>query len=286
MRVRKAVITAAGLGTRFLPATKAQPKEMLPLLDKPLIQYAVEEAAISGIEQVIIVISRGKESIKHHFESLPELEAVLEKKGKAKLLGEVRRLSTLADISYVVQEKPLGLGHAVLMAKDLVGAEPFALMLPDDIISGDVPALKQMLEVFNQYQASILAVERIELKDAPRYGIIQSKEVTEKVHQVLSLVEKPQPAEAPSNLAIVGRYILTPGIFEAIAAAPAGKGGEIQLTDGLQLLLKREKIYAYQVKGTRYDTGTPSGWLKASIAHGLQHPEIGPELREYLKKLR
>lgn len=285
MKIRKAVIPAGGLGTRFLPVTKAQPKEMLPLLDKPLIQYAVEEAARSGMEQVIIVTSRGKQSIRHHFQRSPELEAALEESGKTSLLHEIRKIRALPEISYVNQEEQMGLGHAILMAKELVGNEPFAAILSDDIISSEVPVLKQILEAFEQCESSIIAVEHIDRADVPKYGIIEPKKSANRLYQVLRLVEKPQPAEAPSDLGIVGRYILTPAIFAIIAATSPGKGGEIQLTDALQALLNKEKVYAYEFQGTRYDTGTPLGWLKASIAFGLKHPEIGPELKEYLRQL-
>jgi len=285
MKIRKAVITAAGRGIRFLPLTKAQPKEMLPLVNKPLIQHAVEEAIHSGIEQLIVVTARGKQAIEHHFQRSPELESALEEQGKTGLLHEVRELARLTDICYVKQEKRLGLGHAVLTARELVGDEPFAVILPDDIIDSKVPALKQMIKVYEQYQTNVIAVERIHLKDSIKYGVIEPKKIANHLYQVLNLVEKAEPAKAPSDLGIVGRYILMPEIFDAIEATPPGKGEEIQLTDALQLLLKKQKIYACEFEGVRYDTGAPLGWLKASIAFALKHPEIGAELKEYLRQI-
>ncbi len=285
MKVRKAVITAAGWGTRFLPITRSQPKEMLPLVDRPLIQYAVEEAINSGIEQVIMVTALGKHAIEDYFDRSFELEYYLKQKGEAELLRQMQELSSMVDIVYVRQKEQLGLGHAIQMAKNIVGAEPFAVMLPDDIIDGDVPALKRMMAVYEEYGASVIAVERVSQENTVKYGIIKPKQVAEGVYRVSGLVEKPEPAQAPSNLGIVGRYILTPQIFDALAVTPPGKGQEIQLTDALHRLLKQQAVYAYEIGGVRYDAGTPLGWLKVNVAFALKRGDIGPELREYLQKL-
>ena len=286
MKIRKAVVTAAGWGTRFLPATKAQPKEMLPLVDKPMIQYVIEEAVASGIKQIIIVTALGKRAIEDHFDRSLELENALNRKGDGDLLRKVRHISELADICYIRQKEQLGLGHAILVTKDLIGNEPFAIFLPDDIIEAKVPAMKQMLEIFNRYSSSVIAVQKIAPQDTSSYGIIAPKKVEERLYQVLTLVEKPKPEDAPSNLGIVGRYILTPEIFGMLEKTAPGKGGEIQLTDGLRLLLEKQKIYAYQFEGIRYDTGTPLGFLKASVEFALNRPDIGPNFREYLRKLK
>jgi UTP--glucose-1-phosphate uridylyltransferase len=285
VKVRKAVITAAGWGTRFLPITRSQPKEMLPLVDKPLIQYSVEEAIKSGIEQVIMVTAMGKRSIEDYFDRSLELEYYLEQKGEIELLRRMREISSMVDIYYVRQKEQLGLGHAILMVKDIVGDEPFVVMLPDDIIDSDVPALRQMIEVYEKYGVGVVAVERVRDEDIGKYGIIEPEPVAEGVYRVLSLVEKPEPSQAPSQLGIVGRYILTPFIFDILKFTPPGKSGEVQLTDALQLLLKRQKLYAIEVKGERYDAGTPLGWLKANMALALKRNDIGPELKEYVKKL-
>ncbi len=285
MKVRKAVITAAGWGTRFLPITRSQPKEMLPLVDRPLIQYSVEEAINSGIEQVIMVTAMGKRAIEDYFDRSLELEYYLEQKGEIEQLRRMRELSSLVDIYYVRQKEQLGLGHAVLMVKDIVGDEPFAVMLPDDIIDSDVPGLKQMIGVYEKFGAGVVAVERVSDEDTGKYGIIEPERVAKGVYQVLSLVEKPEPSQAPSRLGIVGRYILTPLIFDILKFTPPGKGNEIQLTDALQLLLKRQKLYACELEGVRYDAGTPLGWLKANMALAFKREDIGPELRAYLKKL-
>jgi len=286
MKIRKAVVTAAGWGTRFLPATKAQPKEMLPLVDKPMIQYVVEEAVASGIKQIIVVTALGKRAIEDHFDRSLELEHALNRKGDGDLLRKVRQISELADICYIRQKEQLGLGHAILVTRDLIGNEPFAIFLPDDIIEAKVPAMKQMLEIYNRYSSSVIAVEKVAHQDTSSYGIIAPKQVEERVYQVLTLVEKPKPEEAPSNLGIVGRYILTPEIFGMLEKTTPGAGGEIQLTDGLRLLLEKQKIYAYQFEGIRYDTGTPLGFLKASVEFALNRPDIGPKFREYLRQLK
>lgn len=285
MKLRKAVITAAGWGIRFLPITKAQPKEMLPLVDRPLIQYSVEEAINSGIEQIIMVTALGKRAIEDYFDRSFELEYILECKGSTRLLQTMRELTGLVNICYIRQKEQLGLGHAILTARDVVGEEPFAVLLPDDIIHSEVPALKQMITVYERYNASVVAVERVSREDTSKYGIIEPRRIAERLDEVLSLVEKPEPERAPSDLGIVGRYILTPEVFPALEATPPGKNREIQLTDALQLLLKQQPIYAYEFEGVRYDTGNPLGWLKANLAFALQRPDIGPELREYLRHL-
>ncbi len=285
MKVRKAVIIAAGWGTRFLPITRSLPKEMLPLVDKPLIQYSVEEAIDSGIEQVFMVTARGKQAIEDYFDRSFELEHFLEQKGDTERLRQMRELSSLVDIGYIRQKEPLGLGYAVLTAKNMVGGEPFAVILPDDIIDSDVPSLKRMIEVYEEYGAGVVAVERVSEENVRKYGIIEPRQVSDRIYEVLSLVEKPEPAQAPSRLGIVGRYILTPQIFDALMVTPPGKGQEIQLTDALQLLLKQQKLYAYELDGVRYDTGTPLGWLEATVALALKRDDISPELREYLRKL-
>jgi UTP--glucose-1-phosphate uridylyltransferase len=286
MPILKAVITAAGWGTRFLPAAKSQPKEMIPLVDKPVIQYAVEEAVASGIHQIIIVTAQGKHAIEDYFDRSFELEHYLEQKGELKLLDEVRHVSQMANICYIRQKEQLGLGHAVLTAKDLVGDEPFAVFLPDDLFHSQVPVMKQMLEIYQRYPGNIIATQHVEEEDIEKYGIIEPKKLDERVYQVLNLVEKPRPEEAPSRLGITGRYILMPQIFEALEATPPGKGQEIQLTDGLRLLLQSQAVYAYEFEGIRYDTGTPLGWLKATVAMALQHAQLGPQFKDYLKSIK
>lgn len=285
LQIHKVVLPVAGWGTRFLPSTKAVPKEMLPLVGKPLIQYAIEEAVASGIEQVLAVTAVGKDAIKEHFNRSPELERMLEQKGKTSLLEQVRRISELADIRYVYQEEQLGLGHAVLVAVDAVGEEPFAVILPDDVIEAKVPVLKQMLEVYQQYGGSVIAVERVNKENIGGYGVIKAKKLSQNVYQILDMVEKPKPQDAPSDLGIVGRYIINPQIFDALRGTRSGAVGEIQLTDGLRQLLQEQPMYACEFDGVRYDTGTPLGMLEASVALGLNNPDIGAELREYLRQL-
>lgn len=285
MKIRKAVITAAGWGTRFLPITKAQPKEMLPLVNKPLIQYSVEEAIDSGIEQIVLITALGKRAIEDYFDRSFELEYILEQKKETELLKEIKELSGLVNICYIRQKEQLGLGHAILVAKDIIGDEPFAVLLPDDIIESKVPVLKQMIDVYEQYKTSVVAVERIDREDTVKYGIIEPGRVSDRIYQVLGLVEKPEPDKAPSDLGVVGRYILTPQIFDALEVTPPGKNREIQVTDALQLLLKQQKIYACEFQGVRYDTGTPLTWLKATIAFALKHPDFGQELKDYLRRL-
>ncbi len=285
MKVRKAVVTAAGWGTRFLPATKAQPKETLPLVDKPLIQYVIEEAVASGIQQIIVVTALGKRAIEDHFDRSFELEHALERKGNGPLLAEVRRISELADIVYIRQKEQLGLGHAILVTKDVVGNEPFAVFLPDDIIDAPVPVMKQMLEVYDGFGFSVVAVEKVAREDLHSYGVIAPELLGDGLYQVRGLVEKPEPDDAPSDLGIVGRYILTPDIFEALERTPPGRNNEIQLTDGLRLLLEDQPIYALRFQGKRYDTGTPLGLLKAAVEFALKREDIGPEFRRYLENL-
>ncbi len=285
MKIRKAVIVAAGWGTRFLPITRSQPKEMLPLVDKPIIQYSVEEAVASGIEHIVLVTALGKQAIEDYFDRAFELEYMLEQKGEKKLLREMRELSNLVDICYVRQKGQLGLGHAVLTARNVVDNEPFALFLPDDVVDGKVPLLKQLMEVHEQYGGSVIAVERIEREDTVKHGIIEPREISDRVYQVLNIVEKPPPDEALSNLGVVGRYVLMPEIFDFLEAASPGKNNEIQLTDALQSLLGKQAVYALEFEGTRYDTGNPLGWLKATVSMALKRTDIGPELGDYIRRL-
>jgi len=285
MKIRKAVITAAGWGTRFLPVTKAQPKEMLPLVDKPIIQYAVEEAVTAGLKQVVMVTAQGKRAIEDYFDRSFELEYLLQQRGETALWEQVRRLSNMVDIAYVRQKEQLGLGHAVLVTQAAVGEEPFALFLPDDVFVGNGPVIGQLIEAHGELGGCVLAVEKVKKEEVGRYGIIAPKQIGPRLYQVLDLVEKPSPQQAPSDLAIVGRYVLEPKIFAALEATPPGRGQEIQLTDGLRQLLPREKIYAVEYEGVRYDAGTPMSWLKATVALALDHPDLGAELRDYLRTL-
>jgi len=287
MRVRKAVFPAAGLGTRFLPATKAQPKEMLPIVDKPIIQYGVEEALAAGCDQIIIVTGRGKSAIEDHFDVSYELEKMLEERKKTDLLTIVRQISDMIHVAYVRQKEAMGLGHAVLMARELVGNEPFAVLLADDVIDANPPCLKQMIDQFNQTQSSIIATQQVEGPAISSYGVIDATPVqgNDRLYQVRNMVEKPKLAEAPSNLAIIGRYILTPAIFEVLEETPLGAGGELQLTDAMRLLLKREKIYGYRYEGRRHDAGDKLGFLKATVEFALKRPELSRQFREYLKSL-
>ncbi len=291
MRVRKAVFPAAGWGTRFLPATKAQPKEMLPLVDKPIIQYAVEEAVAAGIEQVIIVTSSQKRAIEDHFDLSYELEHLLEEKGDIEMLRQVRHISDLAQVAYVRQKEQLGLGHAVLMAKDLIGHEPFAVLLPDDVVVGDRPCIGQLIHAYQQTHGSVVAVMEVPHEETSRYGIIAAERSQDpldhgRLHRVTRLVEKPKPEEAPSNLAIIGRYVLTPKIFDKLEQTQRGAGGEIQLTDAIGAMMEEQGVWAYEFEGTRYDAGTTMGWLKASVELALQRPELAREFRSYLAGLQ
>ncbi len=291
MKVRKAVFPAAGLGTRFLPATKAQPKEMLPLVDKPIIQYGVEEAMASGCNQILIITGRGKQAIEDHFDVSYELEKMLEERHKTDLLQIVRSISDMMYVAYVRQKEALGLGHAVLMAREMVGNEPFAVLLADDVIDAKIPCLKQMVEVFDQTQCSVLATQIVEGKMISSYGVLDVKPVEasrfgERLYEIKNMVEKPKPEDAPSNLAIIGRYILTPAIFDCLANTPTGAGGELQLTDGMRLLLQKEKMYAYVYEGRRHDTGDKLGFLKATVEFALKREDLGEPFREYLKGLK
>ena len=288
MQIRKAVFPAAGLGTRFLPATKAQPKEMLPLVDKPLIQYVIEEAVQSGIRNITIITGRGKNAIEDHFDVSFELEYVLEMRGKTDLLNQVREVSNMVNVTYVRQKEALGLGHAVLMSRDAVGAEPFAVMLGDDIIDGPVPCLQRMVSLFEKLQASIIATCEVPMDQISSYGVIRGYPVPGfdgRVYRVQDVVEKPPASEAPSNLAIIGRYILTPQIFTLLENTRSGQGGEIQLTDGIRLLLEQQPVYAYMIEGTRYDAGDKLGFLKATVEFALKRPDLGDQFRSYLKQL-
>jgi UTP--glucose-1-phosphate uridylyltransferase len=289
MRVRKAVFPAAGWGTRFLPATKAQPKEMLPLVDKPIIQYAVEEAVAAGIEQVIIVTSSQKRAIEDHFDLSYELERLLEDKGEIEKLRQVRAISDLAQIAYVRQKEQLGLGHAVLMAKDLIGHEPFAVLLPDDVVIGERPAIGQLIHAYQQTHGSVLAVAEVPADETYRYGIVGTVPPEDthdpRLHRVTHVVEKPAAGSAPSNLAIIGRYVLTPKIFDKLEQTQRGAGGEIQLTDGIEALMAEQSVYAYQFEGDRYDAGTTMGWLKATVDLALARPELHAELSAHLRSL-
>jgi UTP--glucose-1-phosphate uridylyltransferase len=282
--VRKAVFPAAGLGTRFLPATKATPKEMMVLVDKPVIQYGVEEAVASGVEHVILVTSRGKTAIEDHFDVSFELETFLEARGKTELLAETRKISRLASFASVRQGEPLGLGHAVLVTRDLVGQEPFAVILGDDVMDADPPAVRQLVDVFDRLQGPVLAVERVPESQVSSYGIVEIAEsMGDGVYRVKDLVEKPKREDAPSNLAIIGRYVLTPDIFPALEATRADRTGEIQLTNGLRRLLQDRPIYACEVKGVRHDTGNRLGFLKATAYFALKRPDMAEAFREYLR---
>jgi UTP--glucose-1-phosphate uridylyltransferase len=286
--VRKAVFPAAGLGTRFLPATKAQPKEMLPLVDKPIIQYGVEEAVAAGIDNIILVTGRGKNAIEDHFDVSVELEAFLEARGKRDQLDEVRKISNMINFTYVRQREPLGLGHAVLVARELVGNEPFAVILGDDVIDADPPAITQLIDVFHRVNGPVLAVERVPREDISSYGVIkidESAKLGPGVFQVSDLVEKPSREEAPSDLAIIGRYVLTPDIFPALAATKSDRTGEIQLTNGLRELLKSRPIYACEIKGVRHDTGNKLGFLKAVVYFALRRPDLAEKFSAYLRSL-
>ncbi|PWT82771.1 MAG: UTP--glucose-1-phosphate uridylyltransferase [Acidobacteria bacterium] len=284
-KVRKAVFPAAGLGTRFLPATKASPKEMLPLVDKPLIQQVVEEAVASGIESIIIVTGRGKTAIEDHFDVSFELERLLEERGKLDQLAQMRAISSMARISYVRQQEALGLGHAVLQAEDCVGDEPFAVMLSDDIVDSETPALKQLLDVYYRFNAPVIGTMKVEGEAISRFGALDVDEVEDGVYKVKDMVEKPPFAEAPSDLAIIGRYVLTPDVFAEIRQTRPGAVGEIQITDAMRSLLKKRPFYAVRFKGTRHDAGDKLGFLIATVEFALKRPDLAPEFKEYLKSL-
>ena len=284
--VRKAIIPAAGWGTRFLPATKTSPKEMLPLVDKPLIQYVVEEAVASGIREIIVITGRGKRAIEDHFDTSFELEETLKKNGKRGLLKEMQNISELADFCYVRQRQTRGLGHAVLCAKNLVGDEPFAVLLADDIISHRIPGIAQMIRLYHQFKAPIIGIEAVSPAEVKHYGILKGEQIQPGLFRVDDLVEKPSPEEAPSNWGIIGRYILTPDIFSILEKTPPGKNQEIQLTDGLRHLAQKRSVYAYQLKGTRYDAGDKLGFLKATVEFALKNPDLGRAFQNYLKGLK
>ena len=281
--VRKAVIPAAGMGTRFLPATKASPKEMLPLVDKPLIQYAVEEAVASGIEDIIIITGRGKRAIEDHFDRSVELEEILKGSGKAQLLSQMRHISTLANFCYVRQTEALGLGHAVLCAQRLIGDEPFVVILGDEIIDAAVPGIAQLIHAYKKRQGAILGVQEVAHQDVNRYGIVSPRAIAAGLHRVEDLVEKPTPGEAPSNLAVIGRYVLPPEIFSILRKTRPGKNGEIQLTDALRELAKKSPMYALEVEGQRYDAGDKLGFLIATVEFALKNPSLGPDFGDYLQ---
>lgn len=287
-QIRKAVFPAGGLGTRFLPATKVIPKEMLALVDKPIIQYGVEEAINSGIEHIIIITGRGKGAMEDHFDHSFELDATLERRGKKELLALSRSVASLARVSYVRQKEPLGLGHAVLCARELVGNEPFAVILPDDVIDAEVPCLKQMIDVFNERGGSVLATQTVEGGAISAYGVLAGSPdpANSRIYNCTGMVEKPKLEDAPSKQAIIGRYVLTPRVFELLEETTAGAGGEIQLTDGIKALLKEESVFGYTFEGKRFDAGDKFGMLQATVEFALKRPDLGPQFREYLKGLQ
>ena len=282
-RVRKAIIPAAGLGTRFLPATKSQPKEMLPIVDKPTLQYIIEEAIESGIEEILIVTGRSKKSIEDHFDRSVELELELEQKGKKEMLKMVQDISNMVNIHYIRQKEPKGLGHAIHCAKSFIGNEPFAVLLGDDIVDAKVPCLKQLINTYDEYKTTVLGVQEVAKEDTDKYGILDVTHIEDRVYKVKDMVEKPSVEEAPSNIAILGRYIITPEIFNILENQEPGKGGEIQLTDALQTLATKEAIYAYNFEGRRYDVGDKLGFLEATVDFALKRPELRDEFMEFLK---
>lgn len=281
--VKKAIIPAAGLGTRFLPATKSQPKEMLPIVDKPTLQYIIEEAIESGIEEILVVTGRNKKSIEDHFDRSVELELELEQKGKTEMLEMVRNISNMVDIHFIRQKEPKGLGHAIYCAKSFVGDEPFAVLLGDDIVDNSTPCLKQLIDAYDEYKTSILGVQQVSKEDTDKYGILDVKHIEDRVYKVKDMIEKPNVEDAPSNIAILGRYIITPTIFDILENQQPGKGGEIQLTDALKTLGSQEAIYAYNFEGRRYDVGDKLGFLEATIDFALKRPELRKGLIEYIK---
>lgn len=283
MKIRKAVIPVAGLGTRFLPATKTVPKELLPIVDIPAIQYVVQEAVDSGISEVIFVTGRGKDSIEDHFDEIPELEQVLEERGQKEAVQNLRQIAEMIEVVSVRQKKPLGLGHAVFCARDLVGDEPFAVLLSDDLIEAPVPCMRQLMEIFAEKGESVLALRRVPEDQVRRYGIVQGKQLTKRLYEVENMVEKPQPHETPSRLAIIGRYILRPEIFSLLENVTPGKGGEIQLTDGISKLARQKKVYGYEFEGEHYDIGDKLGFIRATVAYALKRPELKEQTREYLQ---
>ncbi|WP_066055758.1 UTP--glucose-1-phosphate uridylyltransferase GalU [Robertmurraya korlensis] len=284
-KVKKAIIPAAGLGTRFLPATKAQPKEMLPIVDKPTLQYIIEEAVDSGIEEILIITGRNKKSIEDHFDKSVELELELESKGKKELLAQVRHISEMVNIHFIRQKEPKGLGHAIYCAKSFIGNEPFAVLLGDDIVHSDKPCLKQMIETYEEYKTTILGVQEVAPEDVDKYGIIEGKHIEDRVYKVKGLVEKPSIGDAPSNVAILGRYIINPAIFGILENTEPGKGGEIQLTDALKELAQKEAVYAYNFEGRRYDVGDKLGFLQATVEYALRREDLRQDFLDYLVKI-
>ncbi|MGM0379540.1 MAG: UTP--glucose-1-phosphate uridylyltransferase GalU [Bacillota bacterium] len=285
MQIKKAVIPAAGFGTRFLPATKAQPKEMLPIVDKPTIQYNVEELVKAGIEEILIIISRNKSCIADHFDKSPELESALKKKGKKELLKLTKDISSMVDIHFVRQKEAKGLGHAILCAETFVGNEPFAVLLGDDIVYSKKPCIEQLVEIYEKYESTVLGVQKVKDRDVDKYGIIDGKEIQKDTFKVNGMIEKPSLDKAPSNIAMLGRYVLTPEIFKVLKNTQKGKGGEIQLTDGILKLKDTQSIYAYNFSGKRYDAGNKLGYLKATVEYGLRHDDLGDEFKKYLKSI-
>lgn len=284
-KVRKAIIPAAGLGTRFLPATKAQPKEMLPIVDKPTLQYIIEEAINSGIEEILIITGRNKKSIEDHFDKSIELEMELEKSGKQELLEMVRYIGDMINIQYIRQKEPRGLGHAILCAKSFINDEPFAVILGDDIVDAKKPCLKQLIDVYNEYNTTIIGVQKVDEKDVGKYGIVQEKYIDDRIYLIKDLVEKPEVDKAPSNIAILGRYILKPDLFEILENQKPGKNNEIQLTDALKTLCERQAMYAYEFEGKRYDVGEKFGFLQATVEFALKNDELKEPFLNYLKDL-
>ena len=285
MKVRKAIIPAAGLGTRFLPATKAQPKEMLPIVDKPSLQYIIEEAVQSGIEEILIITGRNKKSIKDHFDRSIELELELEKSGKLDLLAQVRHITDMVNIHYIRQKDPRGLGHAIFCAKSFIGNEPFAVLLGDDIVDAKTPCLKQMIDTYNEYKTSILGVQQVSYDDVHKYGIVEGKHIEDRIYKVKDLVEKPLREDAPSNVAILGRYIINPAIFDILEHTTPGKLGEIQLTDALKELAQKEAMYAYSFEGRRYDVGDKQGFIEATIDFALKREDLREGVLNYILKV-
>lgn len=285
MSIRKAIIPAAGLGTRFLPATKAQPKEMLPIVDKPTLQYIIEEAVASGIDEILIITGRNKKSIEDHFDKSVELELELEAKGKHDLLEMVQNISNMVNIHYIRQKEPKGLGHAIYCAKSFIGNEPFAVLLGDDIVHSDKPALQQLIDTYAYYNSSVLGVQKVEQKDVHKYGIVDGQQLDDAIHRVNQLVEKPKTEDAPSNIAILGRYIITPTIFDILEKTAPGANGEIQLTDALNQLSRSEAVYAYEFEGRRYDVGDKLGFLEATVEYALRKEELREPFLAYLREI-
>jgi len=285
MKVKKAVIPVAGLGTRFLPATKSVPKELLPIVDIPSIQYVVQEAVDAGIEEIIFVTGRGKDAIEDHFDEAPELEQILTDRGSTEMVKTLRRIAEMIEVVSVRQKRPLGLGHAVLCARDLVGSEPFAVMLADDLVDSEVPCIKQLVEIFNRQEESVIALMEVPLEEVHQYGVIKGKEIEPRIYRIEATVEKPVSSEAPSRMAIIGRYVLRPEILEILSTQPPGRGGEIQLTDGLAQLARRRPMFGCAFAGERYDIGDKFGFVRATVAYALKRPDLKDKVTEYLKSL-